>query len=214
MAYQIANAPVQIWPFPHIYVQDVFPDDFYADLVANLPEKSKYSQFGSNYKGRQFADPNEVSIPSMLDFMKSDEFDHLCRIPFLPWIKKRFGSFEFDSRHDLRLIRDSLNYSIGPHTDAPWKVLSYLFYLPSNFELETLGTSIYQPNDPSFRCIGGPHHSFDKFHRIHTVPFWPNTMLAFFKTDYSFHGVEPITIECQRDVLLWNLYANGTQTTS
>ncbi len=32
-------------------------------------------------------------------------------------------------------------------------------------------------------------------------------MLGFFKTDYSFHGVEPIHLKTERNVFLYNLYA-------
>ena len=35
--YKIANAPINPFPFPHIYVRDVFPQDFYRQLRAHLP---------------------------------------------------------------------------------------------------------------------------------------------------------------------------------
>ena len=35
--YQIANARMREYPFPHFYVQPVFPPDAYATLQANLP---------------------------------------------------------------------------------------------------------------------------------------------------------------------------------
>ena len=36
--YRIANAPILRYPFPHFYVADVFPADFYRELRARLPE--------------------------------------------------------------------------------------------------------------------------------------------------------------------------------
>lgn len=202
IAYKLANAAVHRFPFPHIFVTDIFPRDFYDKLLAWLPPANLYSSGQSNYKGRKFADPAQTG---MLDFMKTKEWQHIASMPFKSDIQMRFGG-KSNFYTDLRLIRDQKNYSIGPHTDAPWKVLSYLFYLPPDNTLQQHGTSIYLPRDPSFRCQGGPHHPFDRFIRVHTCPFVPNSVLAFFKTDYSFHGVEPVTIECQRDLLLWNLY--------
>ena len=38
--YQIANAPMREYPYAHIYVENVFPDDFYAALRANWPDPS------------------------------------------------------------------------------------------------------------------------------------------------------------------------------
>lgn len=206
IAYQICNAVVQHWPFPHIYVEDVFPDDFYQQLLANLPPVEAYSASTSRYHGRQFADPQSLRIPSMLDMLRTPDFTQIASFPFLHYIKKRFGSINFPAYTDLRLVRDRQNYSIGPHTDAVWKVLSFLFYLPPSYDLEPYGTSIYLPHDPSFTCPGGPHYPHANFTLIHTAPFRPNSLFAFFKTPYSFHGVDPITIPCQRDVLLWNLY--------
>ena len=38
--YRIANAPMLEFPYPHIYVRDIFPQDFYARLRANLPSEA------------------------------------------------------------------------------------------------------------------------------------------------------------------------------
>lgn len=207
LAYKIINAPVKTFPFPHIYVEEVFPDAYYWEMVNNLPPDGDYTTGASNYKGRRFADPAKVDY---FDELRSPDWQHIAVFPFRHWINKRFPNV-FEPRTDLRLVRDTKNYSIGPHTDAPWKVLSYLFYLPVNSILHPYGTSIYLPKDPNFRCIGGPHHKFEDFEQIYTAPFRPNSLFAFFKTDYSFHGVEPIPVQCQRDVLLWNLYDSDAQ---
>lgn len=203
VCYKIANAQVSKWPFPHFYIEEPFPADFYRQLRSILPPKDAYKTGASNYNGRVFADPTATGE---LNFLLSEEFLQANVMAFFPAFKHRFPNLQFEPDMDLRLILDSQNYAIGPHTDAPWKVLSLLFYLPEDYALEKLGTSIYIPKDRSFRCPGGPHHKFEAFTKIATAPFRPNSLLGFFKTDYSFHGVEPITIPCRRDVLLWNLY--------
>src|SRR5262245_47220911 len=38
LAYKVANAPISGFPYPHCYVQDVFPADFYAEMQRNLPD--------------------------------------------------------------------------------------------------------------------------------------------------------------------------------
>lgn len=202
VAYQICNAPLRTVPFPHIYVPDVFPRAFYTQLRSRLPTDAEYVTGASNYNGRRFADPDAIDI---LSPFREAFFTQIAMYPFEKHIQKRFPN-GFTPYTDLRLIRDCRNYAIGPHTDAPWKVLSYLFYLPPDYNLRQYGTSIYLPKDGVFRCPGGPHHKFEDFTRIYTAPFLPNSLLAFFKTDFSFHGVDPIPVECERDVLLWNLY--------
>lgn len=205
MAYRIANAPVQSFPFPHIYVENVFPRQFYDELRDRLPIASAYSGIEGKFHGRTFYDPS--SLP-LLQPLATDTFTDIAKWPFRKYIDKRFPT-GFKEQTDLRLVLDGENYQIGPHTDAQYKVLSLLFYIPNVTTTEDLGTSIYLPRDQSFRCAGGPHHKHEDFIRIHTAPFRQNTLLAFFKTNYSFHGVEPITIPCRRDVLLWNLYDRG-----
>lgn len=206
VCYAIRNAKVNLYPFPHFFIENVFPDDFYHQLISNLPPHDDYASGVNHYNGRKFADP---AATGELGFLLSQDFLHSVISTFRPHFLERFPSGKFIPKQDLRLILDSENYAIGPHTDAPWKVVSLLFYLPCDFELESLGTSIYIPKDRSFTCPGGPHHKFPDFTRIYTAPFIPNSLFGFFKTSDSFHGVEPIKISCRRDVLLWNLYDKG-----
>lgn len=200
LCYRLFNTPIQPYPFPHFQAFNVFPKSYYDTILNSLPPDSSYtSNDASSYNGRRFADTS--SFP-LRDHLLSERFIRSAAAHFFPWFPKISGKVTTE----LRLIRDGRDYFIGPHTDAPWKLLSLLFYLPPDDTLSRHGTSLYVPNDPSFRCPGGPHHAFDLFQRIHTAPFVPNSCLGFLKTDHSFHGVEPITIPCQRDVLLWNLY--------
>jgi len=83
-----------------------------------------------------------------------------------------------------------------------------LFYLPPDTSQSHLGTSIYIPNNPAFSCPGGAHHPREHFSRLHTNPFVPNSLFAFFKTDNSFHGVEPVMDpDTRRWLLLFDIYA-------
>ena len=38
LLYKIANAPLNVFPFPHLYIRDVFPADYYAELQSMLPD--------------------------------------------------------------------------------------------------------------------------------------------------------------------------------
>jgi hypothetical protein len=108
------------------------------------------------------------------------------------------------------VVQDRTNYVLGPHTDSPLKVVSFLFYLPADAALPHLGTSMYVPKDPSFTCPGGPHHAFENFDRLLTIPYVPNTLFGFMKTPNAFHGVEPITDEnVERALLLYDIKAQN-----
>src|SRR5262249_5210128 len=112
---------------------------------------------------------------------------------FGPFIEQRFrGQQDTDIADEAMLVHDRTRYSVGPHTDAPFKVVSLLFYLPADERLARHGTSIYVPKDGAMTCPGGPHYPFERFERMATMPFVPNALFAFLKTDNSFHGVEPV----------------------
>lgn len=203
LCYKIRNANVNKWPFPHFHIEQVFPEDFYQQLRASLPAADHYETGASGYNGRKFADPTENGD---FQWLLSEDFLHAIVGAFPNSFQERFPCGHFTPKMDLRLVLDGQNYAIGPHTDAKWKIVSLLFYLPEDYALRNLGTAIYLPRDRNFRCPGGPHHKFDDFELVYRAPFHPNSCFGFFKTDDSFHGVPPITIPCRRDVLLWNLY--------
>lgn len=129
-------------------------------------------------------------------------------IKFKPYIEKRLMGYQGNKkvRATGLITRDKTGYSIGPHTDAPRKLLTLLFYLPSNNDLRHLGTSIYKPKGDKFICEGGPHYKFDRFDKVITAPFIPNSLFCFFKTNDSFHGVDLIIDEnIERDLLIYNV---------
>lgn len=188
-------------PFPHFFAENVFPEGFYEELMILLERKDDFS--AREFENRQFA--SEIGIPA-LDFMLEKGFMrdmlHLFNVEAQALVsdgKTMFG-------RDLRLIRDSRDYKIGPHTDTPAKVLSLLFYLPADETYRDFGTSIFIPEDPDFRCAGGPHYPFEGFREVWRAPFLPNSCFGFWKTTNSFHGVLPLPVQFRRDVLLYNIY--------
>lgn len=202
LLYALHSAEKKTWPFPHFFAKEVFPRHFYAEMLDILAKKDdfKASEFGN----RTFATENV--LPG-LEFMMGTQFlkDILALWP--EEMRKRFIGDKISLSRDLRLVRDHEQYKIGPHTDAIWKVVSLLFYLPDAFCYEGCGTSIYLPKDRKFTCEGGPHYPFEPFDKLWTAPYIPNSCFGFWKTNNSFHGVEPLSVQFNRDVLLYNIYA-------
>jgi hypothetical protein len=203
--YSLRNVAVKKWPFPHFFTQSVFDADHYDQILAVLREKHDYSN--AQYLNRAFAESVE-DLPG-LEFMHGTDFLHQVINIFREQVPTRFSDGAMQVKSELRLVRDSGGYKIGPHTDAAWKVISLLFYLPQDGSNFRSGTSLYVPKNRNFRCKGGPHHKFDDFDKVAPMPFVPNSCFGFWKTDNSFHGVEPIP-EFQRDVLLYNICTSYT----
>ena len=225
--YRIGNATVREYPYPHLYVPDIFPPDFYAEIRRNLPPQSALRNLGELGRVRGDGYPARGVLPmtpeqlAPLDagprafwerfrqWLLGPRFGHTMIGKFAPYLTHRLGDLsKVRFGWEALIVRDRTTYTLGPHTDAPSKALSFLFYLPPDASMAHLGTSIYVPRDPAFVCAGGPHYGFEKFQRMFTMSYVPNALFAFMKTDNSFHGVEPIQEpEVQRDLLLYDVRA-------
>lgn len=213
--YRLANAPPRAWPFPHVLVDDVFPRSYYEALVEALPPLESYRSIAEAgrvtqmtpdaYRQRHVIEcsrPEPERFPSdsrafwagFLDWLVGERFIMFALQQFAPLVSQRFGQSLRDARFfpEFQLVRDFTDYALGPHTDSPHKVMALLFYLPRDADRPELGTSLYVPRENDFRCDGTMHHPREKFLRVATMPYRPNTMMAFFKTARSFHGVEHV----------------------
>lgn len=224
LTYTVANAPINPFPFPHCYVPKVFPEDFYAKMLEHLPEPAamipiEQARGAKGYKERFVLELNPARLSALPEAQKnfwsdvaawllSGRLQEIMMNKFASSLEARFGdttNHEFWA--DAMLIQDITDYKIGPHCDSPGKVITMLFYLPSDNSQAHLGTSIYVPKDPGFTCPSGVHHPPDQFNRLTTMPFLPNSLFTFARSDHSFHGVEPVgDPDCRRWLLLFTVY--------
>jgi hypothetical protein len=229
--YRILNAPICEYPYPHIYVENVFPEAFYTELRRNWPDAGAFVPLGDTGRVPRGAYPERFVIPITEEGVGTLAPE---RRPF--WME--FGQWFTDQRFcmsmirkferqvyerlgdditrchygaDALAVRDHTNYSIGPHTDAPHRLVTMLFYCPEDDSHPHLGTTIYWPLKDDFRCRGGPHYPFDRFKAITTMPYKRNSLFAFFKDERSFHGVAPIPDrDIVRDLMLYDVRVYDT----
>jgi len=227
-AYKIGNTPILNFPFPHFYVENIFPDDFYSKIQENLLDTNEMMSIAEvysknkgleGYKDRFIIDfKMEESLQKIekdkFKFWESFQnnfslnFSNLLQSKFKRFLDMRFQYLENVSfRHEVRLINDKKNYALGPHTDQPAKVISVLFYLPKDLKQKETGTSIYMPKDPNKlnKKLPHVHYPHENFNKVTTIPFVPNSAFCFIKTNNSFHGVEKLEME---DTDRWSLQYN------
>lgn len=98
---------------------------------------------------------------------------------------------------------------LNPRCEITHEGTRVLFATPTVFtkwRVDSLFQKEPITKDPNFTCPGGPHHPFECFLRVATMPYLPNTLFAFLKTHNSFHGVEPIKeAGIRRDLLLYDI---------
>lgn len=171
---RLASVEWKTEPYSYFYLTDVFSEEFYRQMIDNLPDTSLYKRYNNKYKERFLYD------------MHSDYF----------WnnVDAMFRSL-YGSNIRTQLCRDFGGYSIGPHTDGRKENMTILFYLPKDDSQPRLGTSVYAPKDRSFTCDGSKHHDFEQFDKLFTVPYVTNSCFGFIRSDNSFHGVEPSNAE-------------------
>jgi hypothetical protein len=209
---RLKKAQIHTDPYPHFFVPDIFPEEFYQEILNHLLDVSllqNWPKIQNNapdqYQQRWLLGLNDENLSrlpfshcifwkNIRDALGSDLWKKELTHHFDPYLKKRFGDTYAKDQFcsSMELVHDKTNYAIGPHTDHPAKVITLLFYLPKSTDLAHLGTSVYRPRDPTFTCEGLAHYPRDQFEKLSTAPFVPNSLFGFVKTNNSFHGVEPI----------------------
>jgi hypothetical protein len=224
----IANARIIMDPYPHIWVENIFPDWYYADMLKYampteyLKSLKELKRVGDGYPdGRKVMiltkDNVEVLPAECREFwatftkwLTQGGFGNAIVHKFDKLILERFGKPVTITNEGI-YVRDFTGYSLGPHTDAPHKVLTMLMYLPKPTDPPGIGTSIYKPKNPNFTCEGGPHHQFKDYDLVKTMPYRANCMFGFLKNNKSFHGVEPVnTMDIERNLIIYDARVKRT----
>ncbi|MFO0997583.1 MAG: hypothetical protein U1F33_12960 [Alphaproteobacteria bacterium] len=228
--YHVGNAAVRPYPYPHLYLTDVLPREYFAAMRRNLPGRTDYASLADSgrvtrgaYRERSifFFEDRDLSklAPGQADFWRDfagwfldEEVMGLLIAKFDGPIRQRFADCtgNVTLKPEAYLVKDASGYAIGPHTDAPHRLISLLLYIPADDRWQSHGTSLYAPRDRQFTCAGGPHYKPEPFDRIATMPYLPNALFAFPKTETSFHGVEPIAEDgIERDIILYDVRLEG-----
>jgi hypothetical protein len=200
-------------PYPHYYLENVFPDDYYRALLENLPESAVYQNLFEvtdykldNFRHRDQRDlkvgwteelPDEIKgfWDSFSEWFLGADLAEAVLDSFAAPLRSKYGEKNQwpEVSVEPQLIRHRAGYFLGPHSDLYTKIAVLLLYLAPDESGAHLGTSLYRPKDPSFTCHDSTHHPFEDFIRVKTAPYKPNSLLAFLRSDISFHGVEPLS---------------------
>ena len=215
-------------PFPHFCLDHIFPDEYYRELLANMPRSASYENLYEvttlkldHFRHRDQRDMNAGWTNSLPSEQKKfwDDFDswfldddlaHAVLQTFPAQMRDRFNDDWPPVSVESQLIRHRPGYFLGPHSDLHTKLVVLLIYLAPDESTAHLGTSLYRPKDPSFTCPNSTHYPFEDFIKVKTAPYKPNSLLAFFRSDVSFHGLEPLSEDdvqrSGRDLIQYVLY--------
>jgi len=210
---RLRSAHVDDNPFPHYYLEGVLPENYYEQLLQHLPGSSVYENlyevtdlkldhFRHRYQRDLNAGWTNGLPPQLRNFW--DSFNNWFLSPHLAQaflesfaepLRPRIGAREVwpEVTVEAQFIRHRAGYFLGPHSDLYTKLVVVLLYLAPDARAERLGTSLYRPKRAGFSCPDSKHYAFEDFIRVKTAPYKPNSLLAFVRSDISFHGLEPLT---------------------
>jgi hypothetical protein len=210
-------------PFPHMIIEDFFPQDVFDKLMEYSPFKKNR---GVEWQGREasaditsktpyfarkqinFHENQEFEAPAeqrqfwndlKSEFLDKHWFEEAVLRKYEEYFRLRFGDL-VDEPDFLQLFtkefflqRHEPGYYIGPHTDVPARVFTCIFALADREGFERFGTQLLIPKDRLDRCWGNDHYPPEDFDLVKVAPYKPNNFLLFFKTRHSFHAVDAIT---------------------
>ena len=227
---KLRTAPFREDPYTYLVLDHVFPEKIFKEIVRLWPDEGVFDDINKTgrvtagaYSARQIFMLNDRATLDRLsgeqkDFwygiahwMMSEDFTRSILNKILPYLQAEAGdavnTWRFTPRPQL--VVDKGDYALTPHTDANNRAIVMLFYCPKDESLKDQGTSVYAPKKNAMLPDAGPnwgaHMPKDLFELVDTVEFVPNRVLAFVRSNTSYHGVEPMHCDGGRRILSWKL---------
>ena len=170
----ISNSQLIAEPFVHQFIEKVFPENFYIQLLENIPDTSEFTAInktgtvGKDYPDERFifnytdekdfeklTESQKLFFNDLRYILSSVDLFKVATSVFKETLDKNIANLRDDPKKHLdttnlkfklrtSLIKDCTRYSLGAHTDSASKFITFLFYIPANEELKENGTSLYK----------------------------------------------------------------------
>lgn len=192
----IDSAALDLDPFPHLVIEDLFPRSFYEAVLRGIPPVEMFD--GTENKQRIVV-PFEMApafsrrvwgflLHSVVDDIIGPALIRKFRQPLNEWLRATWPELPdqaLESRVELlstdgRILLRRRGYLIPPHRDPKWGFVTCLLYLARPGDSPTWGTQLYHVDGDTEAVNLAPHWIRAEDCRLaKEVPFRPNTALAF-----------------------------------
>jgi hypothetical protein len=201
---RLRGASVELDPFPHYFIEHVFPEDYYREMLNHLLPTGVYRNLYEvtdlkldHFRHRDQRDMDQGwtdNLPAEQRVFWNSFNQWFLSEELAQAVMRSFGWESWPALSvESQFIRHRAGYFLGPHSDLYTKLVVLLLYLAPDDTAEHLGTSLYRPRQAGFSCPDSKHYPFEDFIRVKTLPYRPNSLLAFVRSDVSFHGLEPLS---------------------
>jgi hypothetical protein len=161
---RVEQSALETRPFPHAYIERVFPSDYYRRLLDLLPATRRYREL--RHRDARLPDGTSARrkfylFPEQIAFLPAEqrafwmEISRALRAPALQEAFKRKFRDALERRFQRpidrlsfypvpMLLRDFPGYRIGIHGDSLSKAITAQFYLPRDDAQAHLGTVLHE----------------------------------------------------------------------
>lgn len=212
---RLAGASVRQKPFPHLYVDQIFPPDLYGEMLESLPTQSAidackpnaptddsrvFDLHGTN-EGRgngldDLADRWQSEFRPFIDALsrilvqkwKPETDNYLSHMRLAGWMKREPESI--DQGQSLFCFRPA-RWQIEPHTHGLTQLLQTMVYFPSDGFSRKQGTYFYRPlpwGRPSINDQVKAVTTFRASPLPALMPFAHNALVSWINTPKAVHG--------------------------
>lgn len=217
LLHRIEYAPIDPLPSDNFFMENIFHDEVYRQIIASLPDDQQYEDI--NHPDAILPDktitrkllalcPETIScLPTsqqslwhnLWEIFTSTALQQAIINKFKGPIRARFGEQLPELVTVPILYRDYPGYQISVHTDAPYKIATMQLYFPADDSLIACGTSFHIRDRSGFPLYK-------------TNPFKPNSGYAFARTETSWHSVKRLPqISKPRNSLALTIYLKGQE---
>jgi hypothetical protein len=208
----VEAAVVHFDPFPHLVLENVFPEPFYEAVLRGIPPVELFD--GVENKQRIVV-PFEMAPAfsrRVWSFLLYDVVDaaigpalmRKLRQPLVEWLQATWPdvadqpleSMVQMQSTDGRILLRRRGYLIPPHRDPKWGFVTCLLYLARPGDSQAWGTQLYAVDDDVEATSVAPHWiRAERCRLVKDVPFRANTALVFLNSRGA-HGAQiPLSAE-------------------
>ncbi len=232
----VEDTPAETDPFPHISIENIFPEDIYRRLVRAFPAenhltkanpKHHTNEYGGSTRRRmalceeslqQIGRAEHALWATVRAVIGSPEFRGVVFDKVASGLCRRFSTTpdqlaKIPAFPRGQIYCESDGYRIAPHPDTSEKIVTMQFAFPEDESLAEIGTEFYQRSLNPLHLLREPRG----FVIAKTMPFLPNRAYAFSVLNTvglkSWHGrctIRPV--EKMRKTLLHIWYAEPDET--
>jgi hypothetical protein len=212
---RIASTAAINAPFSHIYLENVFPQDVYEQILHHLPAPDLYNSAAERHyssgdgtyvrwmfaltaakmaclSDEQLALWRGIGAALTAPELKCAMFTKLARDLAFRYGVPQSDAGELAGYSRPTLYRETAGFEIPPHPDTRKKVVTMHLYLPADRSQLDLGTALYRR-----KLLGWPLGNWrNRFEKVKQFSFQPNSGYAFVVnnslTRKSWHGREQL----------------------